>query len=96
MTSNKLHVALGFGNEVRIAKGRSFPRKTKRNHKATSQFLLIDYRPGSRSALQRNQYGAPVNERANFQRDTSVREVAEVARVHNIGNHVDFTVTQSA
>lgn len=94
MTSNKLHVALGFGSEIRITKDRSFPRKTKRNHKAISQFLQIraDYCSGSRSVLQRHQYGAPGNERANFQRDTSVREVAEVARVHSIGTRVDFIV----
>jgi hypothetical protein len=96
MTSNKLQVALGFGNEIRIAKGRSFRRKSKRNYKATSQFLLVDYRSGSRSALQRNQYGAPGNGRSNFQRDTSVREVAQVARVPSIGNRVDFIVIQSA
>jgi len=96
MTSNKLHVALGFGNEVRITRGRSFLQKTKRNHKTPTQFLLIDYRPGRRNALQRNQYGAPGNERANFQRDTSVRVFAEVARVHSFGNRVDFTVIHSA
>jgi len=28
MSSNKLHIALGCGNEIRITKGRSFPRKT--------------------------------------------------------------------